>query len=223
MAVKFLTANEAVSFITDGCSVMVGGFGLSGQPLYLVDALLQTQVRDLTVISNNVGQQGQGIGKLLQDNRIKKAVGTYFTSNPDVSRYKREGKLEVELIPQGTFSEAIRLGGSGVRAFYTRTAAGTLLAENKETKLFDGVEYVLEESICADIALIKAHKADRQGNLTYYKTARNFNPIMAMAAALTIVEVDEIVDTGELDPEAIVTPHIFVDIVVTREAHDERL
>ncbi|WCK52453.1 CoA transferase subunit A [Aneurinibacillus sp. Ricciae_BoGa-3] len=223
MPVKFMTANEAVSLISDGCSIMVGGFGLSGQPLYLVDALLETNVRDLTIISNNVGQQAQGIGKLLLENRIRKAIGTYFTSNPDVSRFKREGMLEVELIPQGTFSEAIRLGGSGIRAFYTRTAAGTLLAENKETKTFDGVEYVLEESLRADVALIKAHKADRHGNLIYYKTARNFNPIMAMAAALTIVEVDEIVEAGELDPEAVITPHIFVDVVVKREAPHERL
>jgi 3-oxoacid CoA-transferase A subunit len=219
MPAKFMTAKDAVSLIPDGCTMMVGGFGLSGQPLHLINALLQTNISGITVISNNVGQQGQGIGKMLLENRIKKAIGTYFTSNPDVSRYKREGKLEVELLPQGTFSEAIRLGGSGIRAFYTPTAAGTLLAENKETRIFDGKEYVLEESIRADVALIKAHKADRYGNLVYYKTARNFNSIMAMAADLTIVEVDEVVEVGELDPEAIVTPHIFVDIVVKKEVH----
>ncbi|WP_040393862.1 CoA transferase subunit A [Effusibacillus pohliae] len=212
-----MTAQEAISLIPNGASIMVGGFGLSGQPLSLIEALLKTDVRDLTVISNNVGQPGQGLGKLLLDNRLKKAIGTYFTSNPDVSRFKREGKLEVELLPQGTFSEAIRLGGSGIPAFYTPTAAGTLLAEGKETRVFDGREYVLERSLRADVSLIKAYKSDRFGNLIYYKTARNFNPLMAMAADLTIAEVDEIVEIEELDPEIVVTPHIFVDIVVRKE------
>ncbi|MFC4770277.1 CoA transferase subunit A [Effusibacillus consociatus] len=216
MPARFMTAKEAVSLVPNGATIMVGGFGLSGQPLSLVEALLETDVTDLTVISNNVGQPGQGLGKLLLDNRIKKAIGTYFTSNPDVSRYKREGMLEVELVPQGTFSEAIRLGGSGIPAFYTPTAAGTLLAEGKETKEFDGREYVLEKSLRADVALIKAYKADRYGNLIYYKTARNFNPMMAMAADLTIVEVDEAVEIGELDPESIITPHLFVDVVVLK-------
>ncbi len=217
MPAKFMTAQEAISLIPNGASIMVGGFGLSGQPLSLIEALLKTDVRDLTVISNNVGQPGQGLGKLLLDNRLKKAIGTYFTSNPDVSRFKREGKLEVELLPQGTFSEAIRLGGSGIPAFYTPTAAGTLLAEGKETRVFDGREYVLERSLRADVSLIKAYKSDRFGNLIYYKTARNFNPLMAMAADLTIAEVDEIVEIEELDPEIVVTPHIFVDIVVRKE------
>ncbi|GAX90153.1 CoA transferase subunit A [Effusibacillus lacus] len=216
MPARFMTAREAVALIQNGSTIMVGGFGLSGQPLTLVEALLETDVRDLTVISNNVGQPGQGLGKLLLAGRLKKAIGTYFTSNPDVSRHKREGKLEVELLPQGTFSEAIRLGGSGIAAFYTPTAAGTLLAEGKETKVFDGREYVLERSLRADVALIKAYKADRYGNLIYYKTARNFNPVMAMAADLTIAEVDEVVEIGELDPEAIVTPHLFVDVVVCK-------
>lgn len=218
MPARFMTAKEAAKLVPSGSTVMVGGFGLSGQPLSLIEALLHTDVRDLTVISNNVGQPGQGLGKLLLENRIVKAIGTYFTSNPDVSRYKREGKLEVELLPQGTFSEAIRLGGSGIAAFFTPTAAGTLLAEGKETRLFDGREYVLEKTLRADVALIKAHKADRYGNLVYYKTARNFNPLMAMAAHLTIVEVDQVVEVGELDPESIVTPHVFVDVVVQKEA-----
>jgi 3-oxoacid CoA-transferase A subunit len=217
MPARLMTAKEAVSLIPNGATLMVGGFGLSGQPLSLIEALLQTDVKDLTVISNNVGQPGQGLGKLLLNNRIKKAIGTYFTSNPDVLRYKREGKLKVELLPQGTFSEAIRLGGSGIPAFYTPTAAGTLLAEGKETRRFDGREYVLERSLRADVALIKAYKADRFGNLVYYKTARNFNPLMAMAADLTIAEVDEVVEVGELDPETIITPHLFVDIIVRKE------
>jgi 3-oxoacid CoA-transferase A subunit len=218
---RFMTAREAVQLVSSRSTVMVGGFGLSGQPLSLLDALLETDVCELTVISNNVGQQGQGLGKLLLHNRIKKAIGSYFTSNPDVPRYKREGRLEVELLPQGTFSEAIRLGGSGIPAFYTPTAAGTLLAQGKETRIFNGREYVLEQSLRADIALIKAHQADRYGNLVYYKTARNFNPLMAMAADLTIVEVDEVVEVGELNPESIITPHVFVDIVVVKEARTE--
>lgn len=220
MPARIMTAKEAVSLVPTGATIMVGGFGLSGQPLSLVNALLQMDVSDFTVISNNIGQPGQGLGKLLLADRIKKAVGTYFTSNPDVSRYKREGKLEVELLPQGTFSEAIRLGGSGIPAFYTPTAVGTLLAEGKETKVFDGREYVLEKSLRADVALIKAYKADRYGNLVYYKTARNFNPMMAMAADLTIAEVDEVVEIGELNPEAIITPHVFVDVVVKKEVNE---
>jgi len=219
MPTRFMTVEEAAALVPSGASVMVGGFGLSGQPLSLIEALRKTDVKGLTIISNNVGQPGEGLGKLLLEGRIKKAIGSFFTSNPDVIRLKREGMLEVELVPQGTFSEAIRLGGSGIPAFYTATAAWTLLAEGKETKLFDGREYVLEKSLRADVALIKAYKADRYGNLIYYKTARNFNPMMAMAAKLTIVEVDEIVEVGELDPEQIVTPFLFVDVIVQKEAN----
>jgi 3-oxoacid CoA-transferase A subunit len=217
MPARFLSVTEAVSLVPNGATILVGGFGLSGQPTYLIDHLLLTDVRDLTIISNNLGEQGKGLGKLLLENRIKKVIGTYFTTNPDVVRFHREGKIEVELLPQGTFCEAIRLGGSGIPAFYTPTAAGTLLAEGKETRVIDGREYVLEKTLRADVALIKAHKADHYGNLVYYKTARNFNPLMAMAADLTIAEVDEVVEVGELNPEAIVTPHLFVDVVVKRE------
>lgn len=194
---------------------MVGGFGLSGVPVKLVDALLETPVGDLTVISNNIGTPGGGLGKWLRAGKIKKAIGSYFTTNPDVGRAYLEGKLEVQLMPQGTFCEAIRAGGSGIAAFYTPTAAGTDLAAGKEVREFDGKLYVLERALRADVALIKAYKADELGNLVYYKTARNFNPLMAMAADLTIAEVDEVVPAGALDPECIVTPHVFVDIVVT--------
>ncbi|GGE15501.1 hypothetical protein GCM10011571_16400 [Marinithermofilum abyssi] len=209
------TAEEAMEYIRSGNTLMVGGFGLSGVPLKLVDALVKTDLTDFTVISNNIGTPGQGLGKLLNTGRIKKAVGTYFTTNPDVGTAYQQGKIEVELLPQGTFCEALRAGGSGIPAFYTPTAAGTELAAGKEQRVFDGQSYVLEKALKADVSLIKAHKADDLGNLVYYKTARNFNPLMAMASDLTIVEVDEIVPKGTLDPEAVITPHLFVDILVT--------
>jgi 3-oxoacid CoA-transferase A subunit len=194
---------------------MVGGFGLSGAPLRLIDALEKAEVRDLTVISNNIGSPGKGLGKLLNSGHIKKAIGTYFTTNPDVGKAYHAGKIEVELLPQGTFCEAIRAGGSGIPAFYTPTAVGTVLAKGKEIRYFDGRPYVLERALRGDVSLIRAHKADELGNLVYYKTARNFNPLMAMASDWVIAEVDEIVPAGSLDPEAIVTPHVFVDILVT--------
>lgn len=209
------SAEEAVRRIRSGSTLMVGGFGLAGVPLRLIDALERTGVRDLTVISNNIGTPGRGLGKLLNAGQIKKVIGTYFTTNPDVGEAYHAGKIEVELIPQGTFCEAIRAGGSGIPAFYTPTATGTELAEGKEVRFFDGKPYVLERALRGDVSLIKAHKADELGNLIYYKTARNFNPLMAMASDLTIAEVDEIVPVGSLDPEAIVTPHVFVDILVT--------
>jgi len=192
---------------------MVGGFGLSGVPLRLIDALEKTEVRDLTVISDNI--ERRSLGKLVQAGKVKKAIGTYFTTNPDVVEAYHAGKIEVELIPQGTFCEAIRAGGSGIPAFYTPTAAGTDLAKGKEVRYFDGRPYVLERALRGDVSLIRAHKADELGNLVYYKTARNFNPLMAMASDWVIAEVDEIVPAGSLDPEAIVTPHVFVDILVT--------
>jgi 3-oxoacid CoA-transferase subunit A len=172
-------------------------------------------VRDLTVISNNVGEPGaRGLGEILVQDKIKKAIGSYFTSNPDAVRYYKEGKLEVELVPQGTFAERLRAAGAGIGGFYTPTSAGTDLAKGKETKIINGKEYVLEYPLFPDVALIKAKKADRLGNLVYYKAARNFNPDMAAAAKLTIVEADEIVEVGELDPDSIVTPHLYVDLLV---------
>lgn len=214
MTARIETTFEAVRRIRSGDTLMVGGFGLAGVPLKMIDALLNSSVTDLTVISNNIGTPGQGLGKLLNHRRIKKAIGTYFTTNPDVGKAYQEGWLEVELLPQGTFCEAIRAGGSGIPAFYTPTAAATDLAKGKEVREFDGRKYILERALTADVALVKAHRADELGNLVYYKTARNFNPLMAMAARLTIAEVDEIVPAGTLDPECIVTPHIFVDVVV---------
>ncbi len=207
------TAEEAIRLIDPGSTVMVGGFGLSGAPLRLIDALEKAGVRELTVISDNI--ERQSLGKLVRAGMVKKAIGTYFTTNPDVVEAYYAGKIEVELLPQGTFCEAIRAGGSGIPAFYTPTAAGTDLAKGKEIRYFDGRPYVLERALRGDVSLIRAHKADELGNLVYYKTARNFNPLMAMASDWVIAEVDEIVPAGSLDPEAIVTPHVFVDILVT--------
>lgn len=183
----------------------------------LIDALTEKDIYDLTIISNNVGEAGKGLGLLLRQGKLKKAVGSYFTSNREVAKWYNEGKLELELLPQGTFSEAIRAGGAGIGGFYTKTAVGTELAKGKETKVIDGETYLLEKPLKADVALVRARKADRKGNLVYYKTARNFNPMMASAAKYVIAEVDEIVEDGELSPEEIVTPHLYVDAIVQSE------
>lgn len=215
--VQFLSVDEAIKQIPMSATMLVGGFGATGVPEYLLQGVIdRTELQDLTIISNNITKE-TNLNVLFQQDRIKKAIGSYFTTNKEVVQAYRDGRIEIELLPQGTFSEAIRLGGSGVPAFYTPTAAGTELAIGKETRTFKGREYVLEQTLFADVALIKAYKADKAGNLIYRKSARNFNPIMAMAADLTIVEVGEIVEIGELDPESIVTPFAFVDIVVKRE------
>jgi 3-oxoacid CoA-transferase A subunit len=211
------TAAEAVAAIGPGSTVMVGGFGLVGAPLTLIDALLRSpDAEGLTVISNNVGQPGEGLGMLLRHGRLKRAVGSYFTSNREVIEARQAGRLEVELLPQGTFAEAIRAGGAGIAAFYTRTAAGTELA-GREQREFAGETYVLQEALSADFALVRAHRADRLGNLSYHRTARNFNPDMATAADVVIAEVDEIVEVGELAPEEVDTPHLYVDRLVEAE------
>ncbi|WP_423801936.1 CoA transferase subunit A [Neobacillus sp. SAB-20_R2A] len=215
--VQFLSVDEAIKQIPKSATMLVGGFGATGVPEYLLQGVIdRAELQDLTIISNNITKE-TNLNVLFQQGRIKKAIGSYFTTNKEVVQAYRDGRIEIELLPQGTFSEAIRLGGSGVPAFYTPTAAGTELAIGKETRTFKGREYVLEQTIFADVAIIKAYKADKAGNLIYRKSARNFNPIMAMAADLTIVEVGEIVEIGELDPESIVTPFAFVDIVVQRE------
>jgi len=214
---KRTTIDKAVERIKSGQTIMVGGFGLIGSPLSLIHALTKHDVSDLTIISNNVGEAGQGLGLVLQQGKFKKAIGSYFTSNKDVAKWYNDGFLELELIPQGTLSEAIRAGGAGIGGFYTKTAVGTDLAKGKESKEIKGKDYLLQESLTADVAIIKAWKADSLGNLVYYKTAQNFNPIMATAADYVIVEVDEFVELGELSPEEIVTPHLFVDIIVKSE------
>ncbi|WP_221563143.1 CoA transferase subunit A [Alkalihalobacillus sp. TS-13] len=214
-ATKIMEPEDAIQNVKTGDILMVGGFGLIGSPLTLINELTRHDARELTVISNNVGESGKGLGILLQQGKLKKAVGSYFTSNRDVAKSYNEGKLELELLPQGTFSEAIRAGGAGIGGFYTKTAAGTDLAKGKETKVIDGETYLLEKPLKADVALIRAWKSDMKGNLVFYKTARNFNPVMATAADYVIAEVDEIVGEGELSPEEIVTPHLFVDAIIT--------
>lgn len=215
--VQFLTADEAIGKIPEGSSIMVGGFGFPGMPRHLSRALVRREeLRDLTLITNSLGSVSI-LNDLFEQNRIKKVVGSFFSTNKELVKANREGSVEIELLPQGTFTEAIRLGGAGIPAFFTPTAAGTDLARGKETRTYNGREHVLEQSLTADVAIIRAHKADKAGNLVYKKTTQNFNPAMATAAKLTIVEVDEIVEIGELDPDKIVTPFIFVDIVVKRE------
>ena len=205
---------EALKVVKDGDVILVGGFGLIGSPLTLIEGLTQTDVKDLTIVSNNLGESGKGLGKLLNQEKIGRGIGSYFTSIRDVGEAYKRGELELELVPQGTLAERLRAGGAGIPAFYTSTSSGTKLAENKESRSFDGREYVLERGLRGNVALIRAYKADALGNLVYYKTARNFNPVMATAADYVIAEVDEIVEAGELDPESIVTPHLYVDAVV---------
>ncbi|OLT12823.1 succinyl-CoA--3-ketoacid-CoA transferase [Pseudonocardia sp. CNS-139] len=194
---------------------MVGGFGLVGAPLTLIEGLLaHSTARDLTIISNNLGEPGRGLGRLLLEGRVRKAVGSFFTSNPDVVTAHQQGRLDVDLLPQGTLAEAIRAGGAGVGGFYTRTGWGTLLTAGREERVIRGEPHVYQESLHADVALVRARAADKLGNLVYAKTARNFNPDMATAADLVIAEVDQVLPVGALDPEEIVTPHLHVDLLV---------
>lgn len=220
---KLRPAKEAAKLIRDGDTIMVGGFGLCGTPFTLIDIVSEWDgANDLTVISNNLGEPGKGLGKWLLSGHLKKAVGSYFTSNRDAVAAWQKGELEIELMPQGTLAEAIRAGGAGIAGFYTKTAVGTRLAEDKEERVFNGERYILIEGLHANVALLKAQKADRLGNLVYSATARNFNPLMATAADLVIAEVDEVVETGELDPALVVTPHNYVDIVVMNERYEKR-
>jgi len=216
MTVKTTTpAEEAVGHIRSGDTVMVGGFGLVGAPLVLIDALVESSdATELTIVSNNIGEAGRGLGKLLRQGRIRHGISSYFTSNPEAVQAVNEGRIEATLVPQGTFAEAIRAGGAGLGGFYTPVAAGTPLADGKEVREIGGVQHVLESPIHADVALVYAAKADELGNLWYRRTARNFNPLMATAAQITIAEAGEIVHVGELEPEAVVTPHLYVDYVV---------
>ncbi|NRD76550.1 CoA transferase subunit A [Bacillus sp. BRMEA1] len=213
---KVISSEEAVKMIKNGTRIMVGGFGLVGCPLELVDALAKSSVKELEIISNNLGEPGRGLGVLVRQKQVKKAIGSYFTSNPEVVQAYQEKELDVELIPQGTMSEAIRAGGAGLGGFYTPVSVGTKIAEKREERMLNGKKYVLQEPIKADFALIKAKKADQLGNLIYSKSARNFNPMMATAADTVIAEVDEIVETGQLSPEEIITPHLYVDYIVVK-------
>ncbi|MBX9956787.1 CoA transferase subunit A [Peribacillus simplex] len=204
----------ALSCVKNGHTLMVGGFGLIGAPLTLIDGLTKKDVAGLTVISNNLGEKGKGLGVLLSQKKIKKAIGSYFTSNREIGEFYQRGEIELELLPQGTLAESIRAGGAGIGGYYTKTGVGTDLAKGKEEREINGAAYIFEPAIRANVALIRAWKADTLGNLVYYKTARNFNPAMATAADVVIAEVDEIVEPGELSPEEIVTPHLFVDGII---------
>lgn len=218
VAVDIPSASEAVARIEPGDTVMVGGFGLVGAPLTLIEALLEADgARDLTVISNNLGEQGRGLGRVLLEGRVRRAIGSYFTSNPDVVAAYERGDLEVQVLPQGTLAEAIRAGGAGLGGFYTPTGVGTELARGKEVREIGGTTYLLELPLRADVALIRARTADELGNLAYHGTGQNFNADMATAARLVIAEVDEIVPAGGIPPEAVATPHVFVDHLVGAE------
>ena len=213
---KVMQLEQAAALVNSGDSILVGGFGLVGYPELLVDALSRRSIENLTIISCDLGSPGIGLGALLTAGKIAKIIGTFFNRNTDVADAYNAGKIQVELIPQGTFAEAIRAAGVGVPAFYTPTAAGTELAKGKESRVFDGREHILQPALRGKVALIRAYKADELGNLIYYKMARNFNPQMAMAADMVIAEVDSIVPAGELDPECIITPHNFIDVLVIR-------
>jgi len=206
--------DEAIRMIKPGSRVLIGGFGNAGDPKRLIDALCSSRIGGLVIMSNDLGSPNVGLGKLLTNGQVRGLIGTYYNWNPEVATAYNEGRIFVELVPQGTFAEAVRAAGVGIPAFYTPTGVGTEIAKGKETREFGGKQYLLQEALKADVALIKAYKSDKLGNLVYYKTARNFNPVMAMAADLVIAEVDEMVPCGALDPECIVTPHIFVDVVV---------
>lgn len=217
MAPRFAaTAADAVSGIHDGATVLIGGFGNAGQPMELIDALLDGGATDLTVVNNNAGQADAGLALLIRERRIRKVICS-FPRQSDSWHFDeayRAGEIELELVPQGNLAERLRAAGAGIGGFFTPTGYGTLLAEGKETRQIDGVGYVLETPIHADAALVKAHTADGLGNLVYRKTARNFGPVMATAAAQTIVQVEQIVPVGGIDPEVVVTPGIYVDTVV---------
>lgn len=202
------------NLIKDGDTLLVGGFGLSGSPLTLIDELATLDKKELTVVSNNLGEKDKGLGILLHTGCLKKAVGSYFTSNRDAVNQWAKGNLEIELVPQGTLAERIRCGGAGIAGFYTKTAAGTKLAKGKDEKVFDNETYILEEAIKGEVSLIRSLKADTKGNLIYEYTGRNLNPVMATAGKIVIAEVDEIVEVGELSPYEISTPHVYVDYLI---------
>lgn len=211
---KVVPLDAVPGLVPSGSTVMVGGFGLTGAPLHMIEALADADVRDLTIISNNLGEPGLGLGRMLRNGQVRAAIGSYFTSNPDVPRAVQAGQITVEVLPQGTMVEAIRAGGAGIGGFYTPTAAGTSLVADRETRVIGGIEHVFQRALRADVALIKAERADELGNLTYHMTGRNFNPLMATAAQRVIAEVEEIVPVGALGPDEIVTPHLYVDYVV---------
>jgi 3-oxoacid CoA-transferase subunit A len=216
-------AEAAVALIPDGASILMGGFGLCGVPENLIKALHARGTKDLTVISNNAGVDEYGIGMLLKARQIRKMISTYVGENKEFERQFLAREIEVDLVPQGTFSERIRAAGAGIGGFFTPTGYGTLVAEGKETRIIDGKPYVLEMPLAADFAFVRAWKGDRAGNLVYRRTARNFNPMMATAARVTIAEVEQLVDPGMINPDAVVTPGIFVQHILQGELYERRI
>ena len=217
------SAAEAVADIPDGATIMVGGFGVVGVPEHLLEALRQRGVRDLTVISNNAGTDDHGLGPLLKARQIRKMIATYVGENKEFERQFLQQELEVELVPQGTFSERIRAGGAGIAAFYTPTGVGTIVAEGKDVREFDGRAYVLERALTADFAFVKAWQGDTAGNLVYRRTTRNFNPMMATAARTTIAEVEQLVAAGAIVPDHVHTPGIFVQRILQGTAYSRKV
>jgi 3-oxoacid CoA-transferase subunit A len=216
-------ADEAIRDISDGASIMIGGFGLCGIPENLIRALVRKGVKNLTTMSNNAGVDGFGIGVLLAAGQIRKHIGTYVGENKLLEQMVLQGKVELDLVPQGTFSERIRAGGAGIPAFFTPTGVGTIVAEKKETREFDGRQYVMERALKADFALVKAWKGDKWGNLVYRKTARNFNPMMATAAKVTIAEVEHLVEVGELEADLVHTPSVYVNRIFQGAVYEKRI
>lgn len=219
----FQNADEAIFDIQDGATVMVGGFGLCGIPENLIAAMARKAAKELTTISNNVGVDHFGLGLLLEAGLIKKHIGTYVGENKFLENLVLSGKIDLELNPQGTFAERIRAGGAGIPAFFTPTGVGTIIAQRKETREFEGRTYVMERGLKADFALIKAWKGDKWGNLVYRKTARNFNPMMATAARVTIAEVEHLVEVGELAPDEVMTPSIYVKRIFQGGNYEKRI
>jgi 3-oxoacid CoA-transferase subunit A len=220
----YASASEALAgLVQDGQMIGVGGFGLCGIPEALILALRDSGVKNLTCISNNAGVDGFGLGQLLNTRQVRKMIASYVGENKEFERQYLAGELELEFTPQGTLAEKLRAGGAGIPAFFTRTGVGTVVAEGKELREFDGVEYVMERSLVPDVSLVKAHIADRSGNLIFRKTARNFNPNVAMAGKVTVVEVEEIVETGTLDPDQIHLPGIYVHRIVLNAQPEKRI
>ena len=217
------SAEEAIQDVLDGATIMVGGFGLCGMPENLIRALARKGVKNLTTISNNVGIDGVGMGLLLANGQIRRHIGSYVGENKLLEQMVLNGTLQIDLVPQGTFAERIRAGGAGIPAFFTPTGVGTAVADGKEAREFDGRTYIMERALKADFAFVKAWKGDRWGNLVYRKTARNFNPMMATAAKITIAEVEHLVEPGELDPDLIHTPSVYVKRIFQGQLFEKRI
>jgi len=216
-------ASALAGVVQDGQTIAVGGFGLCGIPEALIGALRDSGVTGLTAISNNAGVDGFGLGQLLETRQIKKMIASYVGENKEFARQYLAGELELEFTPQGTLAEKLRAGGAGIPAFFTKTGVGTIVADGKEIREFDGEQYVMERSLVADVSLVKAWKADKAGNLVFRKTARNFNPNVAMAGKITIVEVEQLVEVGEIDPDAVHLPSIFVQRIVVNATPEKRI